>query len=207
MSKQCEIIQDLLPLYVDDACSQSSTEMIKEHLKTCQPCSEIYQQMNSHTNEIILKKEKDGVIARHSRKIKNKRALAIVFSVISTLVITFICINMWPASVYYGTSEMYSQQDMEDAIYIIKQKFDTWDGCKLYSISYTNDTLCKSELDYCNSLAPKGVVYTECIVFRSYFRSPIFGGDAWNPNFKYDWSWYLARTEGGNWELLTWGAP
>ena len=73
MSKQCEIIQDLLPLYVDDACSQSSTEMIKEHLKTCQPCSEIYQQMNSHTNEIILKKEKDGVIARHSRKIKNKR--------------------------------------------------------------------------------------------------------------------------------------
>ena len=33
MSKQCEIVQDLLPLYVDGACSEASAEMIKEHLE------------------------------------------------------------------------------------------------------------------------------------------------------------------------------
>lgn len=50
-------------------------------------------------------------------------------------------------------------------------------------------------------------LYDEYIVFRMQFRSPVFGGGAWNANFRYDWSWYLARTEGGEWDLLTWGAP
>ena len=52
-----------------------------------------------------------------------------------------------------------------------------------------------------------GVEYTECIVYRTEFRSPIFGGGAWNANSRYDWSWYLARVGDGPWELLTWGAP
>ena len=45
MSKQCEIVQDLLPLYVDGACSEASAEMIKEHLETCADCRAIYEQM------------------------------------------------------------------------------------------------------------------------------------------------------------------
>ena len=36
MDKQCEIVQDLLPLYVDSACSESSAAMVKEHMETCQ---------------------------------------------------------------------------------------------------------------------------------------------------------------------------
>ena len=51
MSKQCEIVQDLLPLYVDGACSEASAEMINEHLETCADCRAIYEQMRSHTNE------------------------------------------------------------------------------------------------------------------------------------------------------------
>lgn len=34
----CEIVQDLLPLYKDEVVSASSIEMIEEHLKTCQAC-------------------------------------------------------------------------------------------------------------------------------------------------------------------------
>ena len=68
MSKQCEIVQDLLPLYVDGACSEASAEMIKEHLETCADCRAIYEQMCSHTNEDILQKEKDGVVKRHEKK-------------------------------------------------------------------------------------------------------------------------------------------
>ena len=30
MNRQCEIVQDLLPLYVDDICSPASREMIAE---------------------------------------------------------------------------------------------------------------------------------------------------------------------------------
>ncbi len=207
MSKPCGIIQDLLPLYVDGACSQSSLEMIKEHLESCPECREIYQKMCSHTSEEILQKEKDGVISRHSRKLRRRKILTIISSVVLTLIIVFTCISLWPASIDYGTSDIYSRQDMNEAIDLIKEEFYSWDGCKLYSINYTDDNFCQRELEYCNTLAKEGVTYDECIVFRMQFRSPVFGGGAWNANFRYDWSWYLARTEGGEWELLTWGAP
>lgn len=211
MSKQCGIVQDVLPLYVDGACSDASAEMIKEHLETCADCRAIYEQMCSHTNEDVLRSEKDGVIARYEKTEKKKSRRKIIcvslLSVFLCFAIIFACASLKPATIDYGTSDVYSQEDMDSAINLIKERFSKWQGCKLYSISYTDDGLCERELDYCNTLADDGIVYDQCIVFRTSFRSPIFGGGAWNANFKYDWSWYLARSQNGTWELLTWGVP
>ncbi len=55
-------------------------------------------------------------------------------------------VDFKPTSIEYGTSELYSQQDMDSAIEIITNEFDSWDGCKLYSINYTDDNLCQREL-------------------------------------------------------------
>ena len=207
MNKQCEIVQDLLPLYVDGACSESSTAMVKEHLESCSECKTLYEKLCSDTGEGTLKAEMVGVVAKHEKKVKKRRLLTIVASVVLTIVLIFSVISLWPASIDYGSSEIYSKEDMDEAITLIKDRFYSWEGCKLYSIYYTDDSFCQREVDYVNTLADDGVVYTECIVFRTRFRSPIFGGGAWNANFEYDWSWYLARTDGGEWELLTWGAP
>ena len=207
MNKQCEIVQDLLPLYVDGACSESSAAMVKEHLETCPECKTLYEKLCSDTGEGRLKAEMVGVVAKREKKVKKKRLLTIVASAVLTIVLIFTVINLWPASVDYGSSEIYSKEDMDEAITLIKDQFYSWEGCKLYSIYYTDDSFCQREIDYVNTLADDGVAYTECIVFRTRFRSPIFGGGAWNANFEYDWSWYLARTDGGEWELLTWGAP
>ena len=35
---KCEIIKDLLPLYIDKVCSNSSREMVEEHIETCEDC-------------------------------------------------------------------------------------------------------------------------------------------------------------------------
>ena len=207
MDKQCEIVQDLLPLYVDGACSESSVAMVKEHLESCPECNTLYEKLCSDTGEGTLKAEMVGVVAKREKKVKKKRLLTIVASVVLTIVLIFTVINLWPASIDYGSSEIYSREDMDDAIKLIKDQFYSWEGCKLYSIYYTDDSFCQREIEYVNTLADDGVTYTECIVFRTRFRSPIFGGGAWNANFEYDWSWYLARTDGGEWDLLTWGMP
>ena len=207
MNKQCEIVQDLLPLYVDGACSESSTAMVKEHLESCPECKSLYEKLCSDTGEGTLKAEMVGVVAKHEKKVKKRRLLTIVASVVLTIVLIFTVINLWPASIDYGSSEIYSREDMDDAIKLIKDQFYSWEGCKLYSIYYTDDSFCQREIEYVNTLADDGVTYTECIVFRTRFRSPVFGGGAWIANFEYDWSWYLARTEGGEWNLLTWGMP
>lgn len=87
MSKQCDIVQDMLPLYVDEACSEATTEMIKEHLASCADCNKIYQQMLSHTNEDILHEESKGVIERHKKKERKKNRRIIAIALIVTVVL------------------------------------------------------------------------------------------------------------------------
>ncbi|MCI8275027.1 MAG: zf-HC2 domain-containing protein [Lachnospiraceae bacterium] len=76
MNRQCEIIQDLLPLYMDNACSRSSVQMIEGHLAECEECAKLLQAMKSNQYEETLRLEKEGVIAHHARREK-RRTLAI----------------------------------------------------------------------------------------------------------------------------------
>ena len=106
----------------------------------------------------------------------------------------------------YGSSDIYSQKDIDEAIDVIQKEFSTWKGCELHSIRYdTDECNSKKNIKWMNSLK-KGQNYTECIKFLADFHSPVEGYGAWEPDTEYaDYQWWLARSEGGNWELLTWG--
>ena len=43
----CNIIKDLLPLYVDECCSGESAELVREHLVKCPDCRKACEQMGS----------------------------------------------------------------------------------------------------------------------------------------------------------------
>lgn len=48
--------------------------------------------------------------------------------------------------------------------------------------------------------------FTQCIEFVSDFHSPKAGGGAWEMDSEYTaWQWWLARTDNGEWNLITWG--
>ncbi len=53
----CTIIQDLLPLYIDDFCSKESRALVEEHLAECEVCSEKHaaQKGELKVNESIIK--------------------------------------------------------------------------------------------------------------------------------------------------------
>ncbi len=42
---ECDLIQDLIPLYIDGACSQKTKEEVQSHLNDCDKCSKIYEEM------------------------------------------------------------------------------------------------------------------------------------------------------------------
>lgn len=107
--------------------------------------------------------------------------------------------------VYYGKSEIYSREDIDAAMNIVRAEFDTWEGCELHSLVYKGDEVSADNLDYCRKLG-SGADFSECIVFESSFRSPKENSGAWEPNEEYTgYSWYLAREKGGEWVLLTCG--
>ena len=37
----CKIIEDLLPMYIDQVCSNETKEIIENHLKQCDKCAKI----------------------------------------------------------------------------------------------------------------------------------------------------------------------
>lgn len=43
----CEIIKDLIPLYIDDCCSSDSATAVKEHIRKCSECKELFDSMNT----------------------------------------------------------------------------------------------------------------------------------------------------------------
>lgn len=43
----CNIIKDLLPLYIDECCSKESADVVEEHLNECEECKEIFEGMGA----------------------------------------------------------------------------------------------------------------------------------------------------------------
>ena len=112
----------------------------------------------------------------------------------------------------YGQSDLYTKEEMDEAIDVIRQRFteEQWKDCELHSITYGTDAQCSSEnLAWLNELEAANDAreqFTRCIMFKSDFHSPKSGGGAWNADQEYtDWQWWLARSEGGAWKLMTWG--
>lgn len=45
MKNECYIVRDLLPLYIDQLCSEKSSRFIEQHIATCDQCAELLNQM------------------------------------------------------------------------------------------------------------------------------------------------------------------
>ena len=52
-NKECDIVQDLLPLYYDNACSEESRRFVEKHLPGCNDCQKMYNELKE--NNLINK--------------------------------------------------------------------------------------------------------------------------------------------------------
>lgn len=101
-------------------------------------------------------------------------------------------------------SEIYSQEDIESAIDVIKKEFkaDCWDGCTLTEIYYAGDEISEENQEYADRYNAE-----EVLVLLSSFDVGSSGGDgSLNPNTTYEnWNWILVRTNNGEWEHVDHG--
>lgn len=52
--------------------------------------------------------------------------------------------KMSDVTINYGSSSIYSKEDMDAAIKAIKTVFKDFEGCELHSISYSSDDQCNT---------------------------------------------------------------
>ena len=75
MKYSCDIIRDLLPLYIDDVASASSRQMVEEHLAECAGCQSVLSRLKNDEAETAITVEKDNVIAGQRRSFERKSAV------------------------------------------------------------------------------------------------------------------------------------
>ena len=78
MDNGCDVVRDLLPLYVDGLCADGSRALVEEHIRTCPSCAKMLEQLRSSACEDSLRREARTVMA--PRKWRNR-----VFAMACTL--------------------------------------------------------------------------------------------------------------------------
>lgn len=104
----------------------------------------------------------------------------------------------------YGTSDLFTQEDREQAVACIKQSIETNKNITaLYRLTYAGDARSQYEQQYYRNDYDK---YEEVIVFTGDYHTALTAGGAYDTNSTYDdWSWILGRHPGGEWVIITQG--
>lgn len=106
----------------------------------------------------------------------------------------------------FGSSELFSPEELEAAAGYITSEIGSWEGCELHSLRYAGDMSNTEEnIQWLNSLS-NGMGYTKVAEFLCNFHSPVEGGGAWEPDTEYeDYQFWLGRTQEGGWDIVTYG--
>jgi len=96
MKLPCNIVQDLLPLYEDGLCSEESRIAIEEHLKECESCRTLFEQL-----QILSKPElpiqlplEEQAVKKTFRKIRRKWGLSMI-SLLLIIPLVFFSVNQY----------------------------------------------------------------------------------------------------------------
>lgn len=87
--KECKIVQDLLPSYIDNLTTKETNDYINEHLEKCKECVTILEKMKKDFNLNIIKKDDREVkyIKKFNKKM-NILKLIILLSLVVFIVLT-----------------------------------------------------------------------------------------------------------------------
>lgn len=91
MNKQytCDIIFDLLPLYIDGMTSPETAKVVEEHLKECEVCRQTYEEMAGEIDiSLPLKKKRRR---RHHYKKKSIGRMLLLGYILFLLFILAFC--------------------------------------------------------------------------------------------------------------------
>ena len=115
-------------------------------------------------------------------------------------------VNETKVAVDYGTSTLFTAEELKEAAVQIKCSFAFWTGCELHSLRYAGDGSSTEEnVKWANEINPDGQ-YTEVVEFLGDFHSPAEASGAWEADTEYDnYQWWLGRSAESGWDLFSSG--
>ena len=87
MKKNCNIIRDLLPLYIDGVCSEESKQLVEEHLKECAKCQEYLKEIKFDIKE--SKESEINVFKKFAKMVNFKIIRNVIIVICVIFAVTF----------------------------------------------------------------------------------------------------------------------
>lgn len=85
MVHSCDVVQDLLPLYLDEVCSGASGKLVRAHLEECEKCRQMLELMTEEAPEEQTAPDGDAVLKKTSY-VLSRRAVHSALGVLSMVV-------------------------------------------------------------------------------------------------------------------------
>lgn len=85
---KCNIIQDLLPSYIDGICSEETAAEVETHVGECVPCEKMMQMMQQPTKHIVESKVEEA--KEPFKRINKKRRFQVIAASLMTFLIMII---------------------------------------------------------------------------------------------------------------------
>lgn len=182
------------------------SDLLGKHSEAAEQASEL-EKISAQL--AILNEQMAREMARRKRNRKIKIIIASVIFGLLFIFAAFILISHPVSSsimsgdasnvrVLERKSSLYSQEEIESAIEVIKRDFENdWNGCTLNTIYYAGDEVCADET------RDRGV---KTIVLMSDFTTGNYDFGSLNANYTYtNWNWILIENEHGRWEHIDHG--
>ena len=122
----CEVVQDLLPSYVDGLTSDVSNQAVEQHLKTCESCRNLYSEMREPMNGEDVSDINDGQKTDskksseidYLKKIRKKNRMRILAAVL--IVVIAVSIGAW--SKIYVIGQKVEQAEFVQADVVVEDQ-------------------------------------------------------------------------------------
>lgn len=146
MKYECDVVKDLMPLYIDDVLSENSKMFVKDHIDSCESCRKFYEKLSSEIKIPVSRETRKNDLkpmeylkSTLSRKIM-KRILGVVL-VIGFFVGSFIFATRYEIPVDSSKVNFYEKDDY------LMMKYDgqgdllysagaSWENRKVWTIRF-----------------------------------------------------------------------
>lgn len=122
----CDIVKDLLPLYIDDVCTDVTEKCVREHLMQCEVCSKVYKEMTSEDG--LSQYDVQDIVDLHNmeeaqpfKKIKKKQKMRMGVILIFLFILLGICIWGGIVKIQEEKSKISFKVETEDFYRVLQQ--------------------------------------------------------------------------------------
>ena len=180
----CDVIGDMLPLYVDNVLSEDSSAIVENHLEKCKSCRAALEQMESPIH--VEKLSDEGRIKNLEKRVSNKRFIGITVLCLAAIVVLIASGVLLGNYFYFNSGDAMSGLRQFWCVCIsVFLSIAIWIGWGLYLLYY----LGRSREDITASTKKKAItayiiLLIICILFGSGYKLMFYGSPASSKDVK-----------------------